>query len=97
LGICCIFRYIIFEIPNTSNDTNPYLKFFKKYISTSTTGRFLGVPLFENKYIGYSDIEIQKLKRTYDWMISVNHDEKLLKNQYNFKKFVEEHDEKTRN
>ena len=28
---------------------------------------FQGVPIFDN-YIGYSDIEIQKVKRIYDWM-----------------------------
>ena len=41
-----------------------------------------GQGLFENKYIGYSDIEIQKIKRTYDWMKSVKHDEELLRKQY---------------
>ena len=30
---------------------------------------FLGVPMFDVAYVGYSDIEIQKVKRTYDWMI----------------------------
>lgn len=55
---------------------------------------FLGVPIFENKYIGYSDIEIQKIKRTYDWMKSIRHDEILLRNQYNFGKFIEEHDKR---
>ena len=55
---------------------------------------FLAVPLFENKYIGYSDIEIQKIKRTYDWMKSVKHDENLLRNQYNFGKFIQEHDKR---
>ena len=55
---------------------------------------FMGVPFFENKYIGYSDIEIQKIKRTYDWMISAKHDENMLRNQYNFGKFVEEHDKR---
>jgi organic radical activating enzyme len=55
---------------------------------------FMGVPLFENKYIGYSDIEIQKIKRTYDWMISAKHDEHMLRNQYNFGKFIEEHDKR---
>jgi hypothetical protein len=53
---------------------------------------FLAVPVFDHKYIGYSDIEIQKIKRTYDWMISVKHDDDLLKKQYNFAKFVDEHD-----
>ena len=29
---------------------------------------FQGVPIFDHNYIGYSDIEIQKVKRIYDWM-----------------------------
>jgi hypothetical protein len=66
--------------------------FSKNIFQQAQLADYLGVPLFDNKYIGYSDIEIQKLKRTYDWMISVKHDEKLLRNQYNFKKFVDEHD-----
>jgi organic radical activating enzyme len=55
---------------------------------------FLAVPLFENKYIGYSDIEIQKIKRTYDWMKSVKPDENLLRNQSNFGKFFQAHDDR---
>ena len=52
---------------------------------------FYGVPLFDHKYIGYSDIEIQKGKRIYDWMLST--DEETIKTQrYNFGKFFEEHD-----
>jgi organic radical activating enzyme len=55
---------------------------------------FLSVPLFENKYIGYSDIEIQKIKRTYDWMKSVKQDEDLLRKQYNFGKYFQAHDDR---
>lgn len=55
---------------------------------------FLAVPLFENKYIGYSDIEIQKIKRTYDWMVSVKDDDVLKKNRYNFGRFIEAHDQR---
>ena len=29
---------------------------------------FMGVPIFDHNYIGYSDIEIQKVKRIHDWM-----------------------------
>ena len=54
---------------------------------------FYGVPLFDNKYIGYSDIEIQKVKRIYDWMLST--DQEVIKTQrYNFGKFFEEHDKR---
>lgn len=66
--------------------------FSKNIFQQAQLADFLGVPLFDNKYIGYSDIEIQKIKRTYDWMISVKYGETLLRNQYNFKKFVDEHD-----
>ena len=53
---------------------------------------FLAVPLFENKYIGYSDIEIQKIKRTYDWMKSTKDDDELKKKRYNFANFITAHD-----
>ena len=55
---------------------------------------FLSVPLFENKYIGYSDIEIQKIKRTYDWMIAPIDDKQLFQQRYNFGKYFEEHDKR---
>ncbi len=54
---------------------------------------YLSVPLFDYRNIGFSDIETQKIKRIYDWMISVDQDsEELKKQRYNFGKFFEEHD-----
>tara|TARA_R100000657_G_C4678864_1_gene126087 strand:- start:1550 stop:2491 length:942 start_codon:yes stop_codon:yes gene_type:complete len=53
---------------------------------------YLGVPLFDTKHIGYSDIEIQKLKRLYDWMISANDKDSINRQRYNFGKFFKEHD-----
>ena len=53
---------------------------------------YLGVPLFKSDYIGYSDVEVQKIKRIYDWMISVDDEEKLMKHSYNFGRFFREHD-----
>ena len=66
------------------------------YIQTGTSCRFLGVPKFDHKYIGYSDIEIQKIKRIYDWKVTNWMDkEKHVKNyQYNFYRFVTEHDKR---
>jgi len=55
---------------------------------------YLGVPLFDHKYIGYSDVEIQKLKRLYDWMNSRVDDRRLLEQRYNFGKYFEEHDKR---
>ena len=53
---------------------------------------FLGVPVFDHNYIGYSDIEIQKIKRTYDWMISPIDPAQLKLQRYNFGKYFEAHD-----
>ena len=55
---------------------------------------YLGTPLFDHKYIGYSDIEIQKVKRIFDWKTS-NWPEKenqVKEQRYNFGKFFKEHD-----
>lgn len=55
---------------------------------------YLGVPHFENVYIGYTDIEIQKIKRTYDWMISPQNEYDQMRNRYNFGKYFTEHDKR---
>ena len=57
---------------------------------------YLGVPLFDHRYIGYSDIEIQKIKRIYDWKLAQWPDkEKHVKEyRYNFGKFFQEHDKR---
>tara|TARA_B100000686_G_C16744537_1_gene948607 strand:- start:25 stop:1485 length:1461 start_codon:yes stop_codon:yes gene_type:complete len=56
---------------------------------------YLSVPLFDYRNIGFSDIETQKIKRIYDWMISVDQDSYELKEQrYNFGKFFQEHDKR---
>ena len=48
-------------------------------------------PNFETRLIGYSDIEVQKLKRIYDWMLS--RDEKDMdEHRRNFYRFFSEHD-----
>ena len=39
------------------------------YKQTQLT-EFMATPNFETRLIGYSDIEVQKLKRIYDWMLS---------------------------
>ena len=57
---------------------------------------FLGVPLFQNDYIGYSDVEIQKIKRIYDWKISSwpDKEKQVREHRYNFGKFFKEHDKR---
>ncbi len=41
---------------------------------------------------GFSEIEITKIKRIYDWMISEQDEETLKRNRFNFYKFFNEHD-----
>jgi len=55
---------------------------------------FLGVPLFEKEYIGYSDVEIQKIKRTHDWMISPIDEKALITQRRNFGYYFKAHDER---
>jgi sulfatase maturation enzyme AslB (radical SAM superfamily) len=54
---------------------------------------FYEAPRFEKWFVGFSSIEIEKMKRIYDWMISVNpSDLNVLLKVSNFAKFIEEHD-----
>ena len=53
---------------------------------------YLGIPRFEHQHVGYSDVEIQKVKRTYDWMLVEQDEDVLLKNRRDFGVFFKEHD-----
>jgi len=52
--------------------------------------------MFDHHHIGYSDIEIQKLKRIFDWMVSAQRTDKniIRRQRYNFGKFFQEHDKR---
>jgi organic radical activating enzyme len=43
---------------------------------------------------GFSEIEITKIKRIYDWMLSEQDEKTLKRNRFNFYKFVNEHDKR---
>ena len=43
---------------------------------------------------GYTEIEIAKMKRIYDWMISPQDEKSLLKNRHNFYNFFNAHDKR---
>lgn len=47
---------------------------------------------YNHSLMGCSDMEIQKLKRTYDWSISHISPESLERERKNFSKFIKEHD-----
>lgn len=43
---------------------------------------------------GFTEIEVTKLKRIYDWMIAPQDPDQLLRNRYNFFKFFDAHDKR---
>jgi len=54
---------------------------------------FLGIPKFDHELVGYSDVEVQKIKRAYDWMVSKFKDpEKIYRQRRDFGRFFKEHD-----
>ena len=55
---------------------------------------YYGAPSYSHEHIGYADIEVQKLKRIYDWMISPQDAQQQMKNRYNFHKYFTEHDKR---
>ena len=57
---------------------------------------FYSIPAFDKQHYGYSDIEIQKIKRIWDWKIATwDEKEKQVKeHRYNFGKFFQEQDKR---
>jgi hypothetical protein len=43
---------------------------------------------------GFTDIEINKVNRIYDWMLNDENDNNLLNNRKDFRIFVDEHDKR---
>ena len=61
---------------------------------TAQYANYLGIPKFDHKHVGYSDIEIQKIKRIYDWMHAYKDQKLLEKNRANFGRYFKAHDER---
>ena len=55
---------------------------------------YFATPDFSTRLVGYSDIEIQKLKRIYDWMLSPKDLNDLITNRQDFYRFFNEHDKR---
>jgi organic radical activating enzyme len=53
---------------------------------------YYATPSFDRRLIGYSDIEVQKIKRIYDWMLSDKDPQVVEKQRKDFYKFFSEHD-----
>ena len=58
------------------------------------TNNWIPTNVWKQEYLAFNDLEVSKIKRTYDWMISPQNEEQLLKNRYNFIKFVDAHDKR---
>jgi organic radical activating enzyme len=71
----------------------PY-NFSEKVLDQVKLMNYYATPSFSPKQIGYSDIEIQKIKRIYDWMLSPVDAMDQMKNRYSFYKFFSEHDKR---
>jgi len=68
------------------------MEWSKEILKSARHMDYLGIPKFEHQCIGYSDVEIQKVKRTYDWMISPQDEREQRKHQRDFGVFFKEHD-----
>jgi organic radical activating enzyme len=53
---------------------------------------YYAAPNFSHEHIGYSDVEVQKVKRIYDWMNAPQDAETQMKNRYNFYQYFSNHD-----
>jgi organic radical activating enzyme len=53
---------------------------------------YYSTPSFDARQIGYGDVEVQKIKRIYDWMISPQDTTQQMKNRYNFYQYFSNHD-----
>ncbi len=53
---------------------------------------YYATPEFNNEYVGFSDVEVQKIKRIYDYSISEDEKFDVEKNKMDFISFVDEHD-----
>lgn len=71
----------------------PY-DFSQNILDQSKLITYLSAPSFDSRHIGYADVEVQKVKRIYDWMLSPQDESKRMLNQYNFAKHFEEHDKR---
>jgi len=66
--------------------------FSQKVLNQTKLMFYYSTPSFDNREIGYSDIEVQKVKRIYDWMKSPKDDIESKNNRIGFSRFIQEHD-----
>lgn len=68
---------------------------FSSYILDQTNlVSYYSTPSFDTRLIGYSDVERQKIRRIYDWMISPQDPIQQMKNRYSFYHYFSTHDQR---
>jgi len=69
-------------------------QFSENILNQSKLVTFYNTPSFDTRLIGYSDVETQKIKRLYDWMITPQDEIEQMRHRYSFGKYIEEHDKR---
>lgn len=69
-------------------------EFSYKVLEAASQADFLGTPKFDHELVGFSDVEIQKIKRSYDWMIAPVDPNRLKTQRSNFGRYFQAHDER---
>jgi hypothetical protein len=68
---------------------------FSKYVlDQSKLISYYAAPSNDPMYVGYHEVEVQKVKRIYDWMQAKQNPEEQMKNRYDFYKYFSEHDKR---
>ena len=76
---CCLYGY------------HSHLK--ELILKNAEEALYLGTPSFDRTNIGMTEVEITKIKRIYDWVIS-EPDEDFSQDKLDFISFVDEHDKR---
>ena len=69
-------------------------QFANNILDQSKLITYYAAPSFSHEHIGYSDVEVQKVKRIYDWMISPQDSTQQMKNRYSFYQYFSNHDKR---
>lgn len=69
-------------------------EFKKNILVQAQLADHLAAPTYTHLLPGYTDLEIQKIKRIYDWFGSYESEESLNKRRYSFYHFFKAHDER---
>jgi organic radical activating enzyme len=69
-------------------------QFANNILDQSKLITYYAAPSFSHEHIGYSDVEVQKVKRIYDWMLSPQDATQQMKNRYSFYQYFSNHDKR---